>query len=52
MSEQVRRKEQHYTRMGISAVLTFVFNERYTVSGAQDANVLSNVIRDILNQPG
>ncbi|MGI9292540.1 MAG: DsbA family oxidoreductase, partial [Pseudomonadales bacterium] len=26
LSEQVRRKEQHYTRMGISAVLTFVFN--------------------------
>ena len=49
LSQQVREKERQFSSMGISAVPTFVFEGQYTISGAQEPEVLANVIRDILN---
>ena len=49
LSRQVREKQSQYTRMGISAVPTFVVEGEYTVSGAQTPEVLTQVIRDILD---
>jgi predicted DsbA family dithiol-disulfide isomerase len=49
LSEQVRKKQRHFSNMGISAVPTFVFDGQYTISGAQEPQVLGNVIRDILD---
>ena len=48
LSEQVREKQRHFSNMGISAVPTFIFDGQYTISGAQEPQVLGNVIRDIL----
>ncbi len=50
VAQEVRQQQQRYSQMGITAVPTFVFNDRFTVSGAQDAGVLANVMQDILSK--
>lgn len=50
IAQAVREQQQLYTQMGVSAVPTYVFNQQFTVSGAQDAPTLANVLRDILNK--
>ncbi|NIB41572.1 DsbA family oxidoreductase [Pseudomaricurvus alkylphenolicus] len=47
LSQAVRIEENAYRSMGITAVPTFIFNQQYSVSGAQDAGVLGNVIQEI-----
>jgi predicted DsbA family dithiol-disulfide isomerase len=49
LSQKVREKERRFSSMGISAVPTFLFDGQYTISGAQEPEVLANVIREILN---
>ena len=52
LAQQVRDKEDHYIRMGVSSVPTLVINNQYMVSGAQDASELGNVIRGIITNTG
>lgn len=51
ISQAVRERQQQYTRAGISSVPTFIFNQQYSVNGAQDAETLSKVMADIINKP-
>jgi len=50
LGQQVRALEEDYRRVGVSAVPTFVFNDMYSVSGAQDPVVLGKVITEILEK--
>jgi len=51
ISQAVRQRQQQYTRAGITSVPTFIFNQQYSVNGAQDAETLSKVMADIISQP-
>ncbi|GAA3946495.1 DsbA family oxidoreductase [Allohahella marinimesophila] len=50
LGQQVRALEDDYRRVGVSAVPTFIFNDMYSVSGAQDPVVLGKVIAEILDK--
>lgn len=53
VAEDTVREEMHYYRqMGVSGVPFFIFNNKYAVSGAQPAEVLSNAIRQIAQEMG
>jgi predicted DsbA family dithiol-disulfide isomerase len=46
---EVRAQEREAARLGIHAVPTFVFDDRFSVSGAQDPAVLAQAARQALN---
>lgn len=50
LAQQLRARESYYTNQDIAAVPTFIFNQQYMISGAQDADVLCNVIGKILDK--
>ncbi|MEX1197145.1 MAG: DsbA family oxidoreductase [Pseudohongiellaceae bacterium] len=46
-ADVVRQDEARYQRAGVSAVPTFVINDRYMISGAQDPETLVRAFREI-----
>jgi predicted DsbA family dithiol-disulfide isomerase len=52
LAQQVHAREAHYRSMDITAVPTFIFNQQYMISGAQDADVLCDVISTTLENSG
>lgn len=46
----VREHEQFWTKNGIQSVPTFVFNNRYAISGAYEATKLVEIIENILSE--
>ncbi len=45
-ADLVRQEQQQWLARGVRAVPTLVFNLRYAVSGAQEAELLAEVLRD------
>jgi len=43
----VRQDEARYQSAGVSAVPTFIINDQYMISGAQDPETLVRAFRDI-----
>lgn len=50
LSEEVQSTMNQYIQAGISAVPTFVVNRRYSISGAQEADILLKAMEDILSE--
>ncbi len=50
VARAVREEQSLYSKMGITAVPTFIFNGQYSMSGAHDVATLNNVIGDILGK--
>ncbi|MDX1588588.1 MAG: DsbA family oxidoreductase [Oleiphilaceae bacterium] len=49
-AEAVLRDEAHYQKAGISGVPAFIINQKYLISGAQEADYLSVTLRDIARE--
>lgn len=49
-AEQVRSEQAHYQQAGIHSVPAFVINQRYLISGAQDAATLAQALRQIADE--
>ena len=47
-AEVVRDRQREWSARGIRAVPTFVFDEKYVISGAQDEDVFANILRDLV----
>jgi len=50
VTQAVRDEQSLYSKMGITAVPTFIFNGQYSMSGAHDVSTLNNIIGDILGK--
>jgi len=49
-SDSVRAEINHFQRMGVTGVPTFIFEQKYAVSGAQDVAVLAEAMREIAEE--
>lgn len=49
-AEQVRSEQAQYQQAGIHSVPAFVINQRYLISGAQDAATLAQALRQIADE--
>lgn len=49
-AEQVRSEQAHDQQAGIHSVPAFVINQRYLISGAQDAATLAQALRQIADE--
>lgn len=47
----VWEEEVFFRKLGVSGVPTYIFNGRFAVSGAQEAGVLADAIRQAVNEP-
>lgn len=47
----VWEEEVFFRKLGVSGVPTYIFNGRFAVSGAQEASVLADAIRQAVNEP-
>ncbi len=50
-ADAVRQEERLWLQRGISAVPSFVFDERYLIPGAQDASVFASVLQKLREEP-
>ncbi len=48
LDDVVRRELQQFINLGVSSVPTFIFEQKYSVNGAQEPQVLQQVIEDVL----
>lgn len=51
-AEAVRSDEARYQQAGVTAVPAFILNQRYLISGAQDASTLVEALRQVAAEAG
>ena len=49
-SARVREEEQHWQRLGVQSVPTFVVNGKYAITGGQPTEVFEQALRDIARE--
>ncbi len=50
LTNDVRAEQQRFINLGISSVPTFILNQRYSINGAQESQVLMQAFEDVLTQ--
>ncbi|MAZ87502.1 MAG: disulfide bond formation protein DsbA [Cellvibrionaceae bacterium] len=50
LAGEVRAEQQRFINLGITSVPTFIINQRYSINGAQESQVLMQAFEDVLAQ--